>query len=87
MSPYEVALPVERGYVSPFAKGQEKEFIVRAVNDVIDAAAGTRSLTLEIVHPEVIWSGACFFFPGAIKTLSGARSDRFRRARPPVVAR
>ena len=56
MSPFKIPLPIESGFVSPFATG-ERAFKVEAVNDIIDATAGTRSLTLEITHPGLIWTG------------------------------
>jgi hypothetical protein len=56
MSPYKIPLPIEPGFVSPFSTG-ERAFRVEAVNDTIDVLAGTRSLTLEITHPGVIWTG------------------------------
>jgi len=56
MSPYKIPLPNESGSVSPFAGG-ERAFKVEAVNDTVDALAGTRSLTLQITHPGVIWTG------------------------------
>ena len=33
-------------------------FIVSATNDTIDRVAGTRSLTLVVRHPGIIWTGA-----------------------------
>jgi hypothetical protein len=56
MSPYKIPLPIESGFASPFATG-ERAFKVEAVNDIIDASVGTRSLTLEITHPGLIWTG------------------------------
>jgi hypothetical protein len=56
MSPYKIPLPIEPGFVSPFAAG-ERAFRVEAVNDTVDVLAGTRSLTLEIAHPGLIWTG------------------------------
>jgi hypothetical protein len=56
MSPYKIPLPKEPGFVSPFTVG-ERAFKVEAVNDTIDAVAGTRSLTLQITHPGLIWTG------------------------------
>ena len=56
MSPYKIPLPIEPGFVSPFATG-ERAFRVEAVNDTVDLLAGTRSLTLEITHPGLIWTG------------------------------
>ena len=56
MSPYKIPLPTESGFVSPFAGG-ERAFKVEVVNDTVDALAGTRSLTLQIAHPGLIWTG------------------------------
>ena len=56
MSPYKIPLPIEPEFVSPFATG-ERAFRVEAVNDAVDVLAGTRSLTLEITHPGLIWTG------------------------------
>lgn len=57
MSPYKVPLPIDPSFISPFAKGGDREFTLKAVNDKIDEKAGTRSLTLEIDHPGIIWTG------------------------------
>ncbi|THH03322.1 hypothetical protein EW145_g6351 [Phellinidium pouzarii] len=59
LSPYEIAL---EPYVSAYALGgdPEKTFTVRAINDVVDAAAATRSLTLIIDHPGLIWTTIAF---------------------------
>ncbi|KIJ43580.1 hypothetical protein M422DRAFT_229023 [Sphaerobolus stellatus SS14] len=35
-------------------------FTVKAINDVIDTKAGTRSLTLKVEHPGVIWTVVAF---------------------------
>jgi len=56
MSPYKIPLPVESGFVSPFAEGA-RAFKVEALNDTLDLLAGTRSLTLQITHPGLIWTG------------------------------
>jgi hypothetical protein len=53
LSPYKIQLPVIDGYVSPFTK----QFTVEAINDIVDEDAGTRSLTLKIYHPGLIWTG------------------------------
>jgi len=59
MSPYKIPLPIESGFVSPFAGG-ERAFKIEAVNDTVDALAGTRSLTLQITHPGLIWTVIAF---------------------------
>ncbi|TFY54790.1 hypothetical protein EVG20_g9564, partial [Dentipellis fragilis] len=60
MSPYKVAVPTPPDYVSPFAAGGPQEFTVSAVNDMVDLKAGTRSLTLKVTHPGVIWTVIAF---------------------------
>jgi len=59
MSPYKIPLPIESGFVSPFAAG-ERAFKVEAHNVTVDMLAGTRSLTLEIIHPGLIWTVIAF---------------------------
>lgn len=59
VSAYKLPLPIEPGFVSPFAAG-ERAFKVEAVNDTVDLAAGTRSLTLQITHPGLIWTVLAF---------------------------
>jgi hypothetical protein len=56
LSPYKIQLPVIDGYVSPFTK----QFTVEAMHDIVDEKAGTRSLTLKIYHPGLIWTGEYF---------------------------
>ena len=56
VSAYKLPLPIEPGFVSPFASG-ERAFKVEAINDRVDLAAGTRSLTLQVTHPGLIWTG------------------------------
>ena len=50
MKPYKVPLGY---YTSEFADGR---FTVNAINDIIDTDSATRSLTLEIRHPGLIWT-------------------------------
>lgn len=58
LTPYKVPLAVEPGYVSPWVK--EQAFVVSAVNDVKDLVAGTRSLTIKVDHPGLIWTTIAF---------------------------
>ncbi|KAA1470020.1 hypothetical protein DENSPDRAFT_774128 [Dentipellis sp. KUC8613] len=60
MSPYKVAVPTPPEYVSPFAAGGPQAFTVAAVNDTVDLEAGTRSLTVKVTHPGVIWTVIAF---------------------------
>lgn len=55
MSPYLVELPTDVNYAPPVPA--KEEFVISTVNDKIDEAAGTRSFTLKIYHPGVIWTG------------------------------
>ncbi|KAI0311021.1 hypothetical protein OF83DRAFT_1152851 [Amylostereum chailletii] len=79
MSPYKIPLPIDAGYVSPHAAGGEHEFTVQAVNDRVDTAAGTRSLTLKIVHPGVIWTVIAFDAHVLKWTLDDAPPDEHTR--------
>ena len=51
---------MEPGYVSPWV--EEQAFVVSAVNDVKDLVAGTRSLTIKVDHPGLIWTSVYFLF-------------------------
>lgn len=55
LSPYKVPLAIDEDYASPWAN--DERFSVSAINDFHDKEAGTRSLTLEVKHPGIIWSG------------------------------
>ncbi|KAJ7698147.1 hypothetical protein B0H17DRAFT_1261330 [Mycena rosella] len=59
LSPYKIELPTDTGYASPWiAPGTS--FALTAVNDVTDLAAGTRSFTLQVDHPGLIWTVIAF---------------------------
>ncbi|KAF8655951.1 hypothetical protein AX16_002858 [Volvariella volvacea WC 439] len=61
LTPYKVPLKArEEGYVSPWSVDGEKAFKISALNDVYDVANGTRSLTLKIDHPGLIWTTIAF---------------------------
>ncbi|KAI0046019.1 hypothetical protein FA95DRAFT_1680074 [Auriscalpium vulgare] len=78
MSPYKIPLPIEPGFVSPFAVG-EQQFKVEAVNDKIDEKAGTRSFTLKIVHPGIIWTVVAFDAHVLKWTLDDSPPDEYTR--------
>ncbi|KAJ3576559.1 hypothetical protein NP233_g353 [Leucocoprinus birnbaumii] len=67
LSPYKIPLAVSEGYASPWAT--EQPFSVSAINDFRDTEAGTRSLTLEVKHPGIVWSGAFPLFPSVIRAV------------------
>ncbi|KAF8576245.1 hypothetical protein K439DRAFT_1640647 [Ramaria rubella] len=56
LTPYRIRLPGLEGQTSV----QARTFQVSAVNDVVDTTAGTRSLTLQIDHPGIIWTVIAF---------------------------
>ncbi|KII83063.1 hypothetical protein PLICRDRAFT_180757 [Plicaturopsis crispa FD-325 SS-3] len=58
LTPYKIELPAIDGAASPWSAGDK--FTVTAENDVVDEAAGTRSLTLRIDHPGIIWTVIAF---------------------------
>ena len=49
-------LPLREEYLDPL----DFSFAVTAVNDEVDAAAGTRKLTLKVTHPGIIWTAVAF---------------------------
>ncbi|GAC98044.1 hypothetical protein PHSY_005632 [Pseudozyma hubeiensis SY62] len=63
LTPYKFQLPAPpAGFSTKYASPapETNHFTVKAVNEVIDLEAGTRSLTLEMNHPGVIWSVVAF---------------------------
>lgn len=52
LTTYKFDLPVKPEYLDPL----DHDFTVIAANDVIDEAAGTRSLTIVVKHPGIIWT-------------------------------
>ncbi|KAJ7031858.1 hypothetical protein C8F04DRAFT_1109292 [Mycena alexandri] len=59
LSPYKIELSVDAGYTSPWL-ARETSFLLVAVNDRTDLAAGTRSFTLQVHHPGLIWTVIAF---------------------------
>ncbi|KAH9926926.1 uncharacterized protein B0H18DRAFT_1084873 [Fomitopsis serialis] len=56
LTPYKFEMPLRPEHLDVIDHG----FAVSATNDTIDRAAGTRSLTLVIRHPGIIWSTIAF---------------------------
>lgn len=52
--------PVDSASVQRWTGEGINSFIVKAVKDELDLEAGTRSVTLEINHPDIIWSVIAF---------------------------
>ncbi|KAJ7768520.1 hypothetical protein B0H16DRAFT_1520063 [Mycena metata] len=59
LSPYKIELSMDTGYTSPWL-ARETSFLLVAVNDRTDLAAGTRSFTLQVHHPGLIWTVIAF---------------------------
>ena len=49
-------LPLRAEYMDPL----DFSFSVTAVDDVVDYVEGTRSLTLKVTHPGIIWTAVAF---------------------------
>lgn len=47
-----------------------ENIVVSAVNETIDAEAGTRSFTLQVYHPGVIWVGKSFLLLASFFSLT-----------------
>jgi len=56
LSPYKFDLPIKPEYID----APEHDFSVSAINEVVDKAAGTRSFTLVVRHPGIIWTAVAF---------------------------
>ncbi|KAM5532207.1 hypothetical protein V8D89_014107 [Ganoderma adspersum] len=56
LTPYKFDLPLRPEHQDPLDPG----FKVTAINDKIDEAAGTRSFTLVVTHPGIIWTAVAF---------------------------
>ncbi|KAH7910240.1 hypothetical protein BJ138DRAFT_132560 [Hygrophoropsis aurantiaca] len=77
LSPYKIELPLDPEYVAPWPP--EEQFTVSAVNDKVDESTGTRSLTLKIDHPGVIWTVIAFDAHVVEWTLDNNPPDEFAR--------
>ncbi|KAI9452658.1 hypothetical protein BJY52DRAFT_900933, partial [Lactarius psammicola] len=78
VSAYKLPLPIEPGFVFPFAAG-ERAFKIEVINDALDLAAGTRSLTLQITHPGLIWTVLAFDAHVLQWTLDDAPPNEYTR--------
>ncbi|KAJ7083760.1 hypothetical protein C8R44DRAFT_53144 [Mycena epipterygia] len=59
LSPYKIALPMDPGHTSQWI-APDTGFSLSTVNEVTDLAAGTRSFTLRVHHPGLIWTVIAF---------------------------
>ncbi|KAG1897160.1 uncharacterized protein F5891DRAFT_1050672 [Suillus fuscotomentosus] len=58
LSPYKIDLPLDPAYDAPWPP--EEQFTVSAVNDTFDESKGTRTMTLKIDHPGIMWTVIAF---------------------------
>ncbi|SPO29654.1 uncharacterized protein UTRI_05476 [Ustilago trichophora] len=90
LTPYKFQLPApptsfSTKYAAPAPEA--KHFTVRATNEVLDLDAGTRSLTLEMSHPGVIWSVVAFDAEILSWNLPSAPPEGYQRHHLKSVAR
>lgn len=91
LTPYKFQLPTPASssfhtkYASPAPEANH--FTVKATNEVLDLEAGTRSLTLEMSHPGVIWSVVAFDAEILSWNLPSAPPTGFQRHHLKSVAR
>ncbi|KAG9308049.1 hypothetical protein JVU11DRAFT_12616 [Chiua virens] len=78
LSPFKIDLPLAHAYDAPWPI--EERFSVTAVNDTIDVVqAGTRTLTIRIDHPGIIWTVIAFDAHVLEWTLDNNPPDEFAR--------
>ena len=54
--PYKIPLaPLDSSYVSPWVNG--KGFIISSINHDENLIPGTRNITVQVSHSELIWTG------------------------------
>ncbi|KAI0705019.1 hypothetical protein C8T65DRAFT_653452 [Cerioporus squamosus] len=75
LTPYKMDLPLRTEYQDPL----EHDFTVTAANDKIDESAGTRSFTLVVSHPGIIWTAIAFDAHVLKWTLDDNPPDEFAR--------
>jgi len=78
---YKIPLAIPSGYVSPWIALSESGAAITALNDVTDYAVGTRSLTLSIYHPGLIWTVVAFDAHVLKWNLDGNPPDEYARHR------
>jgi len=55
LSPYKLLLDLDPSYVSPWTNG--KSFAITSINHDENLIPGTRNITVQVSHPELIWTG------------------------------
>ncbi|KAG1845888.1 hypothetical protein DFJ58DRAFT_664100 [Suillus subalutaceus] len=77
LSPYKVDLPLDPAYDAPWPP--EEQFTVSAVNDTFDENKGTRTMTLKIDHPGIMWTVIAFDAHVLEWTLDNSPPEEFAR--------
>ncbi|EGN96948.1 hypothetical protein SERLA73DRAFT_57990 [Serpula lacrymans var. lacrymans S7.3] len=77
LSPHKIGLPLDPSYMTSLPA--EDKFTVTAINHSIDETAGTRTLTLAIDHPGIIWTVVAFDAHVLKWTLDDHPPDEFAR--------
>lgn len=77
LSPYKIDLPLDPTYDAPWPP--EEQFTVSAVNDTLDVSKGTRTMTLKIDHPGIMWTVIAFDAHVLEWTLDNSPPEEFAR--------
>ncbi|KAI0332654.1 hypothetical protein GY45DRAFT_1344453 [Cubamyces sp. BRFM 1775] len=75
LTPYKFDLPLRAEHQDPI----EHDFTVTAINDKVDEAAGTRSFTMVVNHPGIIWTAVAFDAHVLQWTLDNNPPDEYAR--------
>ncbi|KAI0820291.1 hypothetical protein BC628DRAFT_1524628 [Trametes gibbosa] len=75
LTPYKLDLPLRAEHQDVL----EHDFTVTAINDKVDEAAGTRSFTLVVNHPSIIWTAIAFDAHVLKWTLDNNPPDEYAR--------
>ncbi|OJT03270.1 hypothetical protein TRAPUB_6137 [Trametes pubescens] len=75
LTPYKFDLPLRAEHQNPI----DHDFTVTAINNKIDEVAGTRSFTLVVNHPAIIWTSIAFDAHVLQWTLDNNPPDEFAR--------
>ncbi|KAF8806834.1 hypothetical protein BYT27DRAFT_7167035 [Phlegmacium glaucopus] len=77
LAPYKVSLALDPSYVSPWANG--KGFIITSIDHDENLIPGTRNITVQVSHPELIWTVIAFDAHVLNWTLDGNPPDEHAR--------
>jgi len=58
LTPYKVPLSLDPSYVSPWVNG--KSFVITSINHDTNSIPGTRNITVQVSHPQLIWTVIAF---------------------------